>query len=43
MRKQNYIEGKEAQKKFEETMKDLFKAPKSSRHIPQKRKKKGKD
>jgi hypothetical protein len=25
MRKQSYIEGKEAQKKFEETMKDLFK------------------
>jgi hypothetical protein len=29
--------------RFEESMKALFKAPKSPKHVPKKRKKKGKD
>jgi hypothetical protein len=41
--KKNYIEGKEATKRFEQAMSKLFRAPKPPKHEPKRRKKKGKD
>ena len=41
--KREYIEGKEATERFEGAMKALFRAPKPPKHVPKKRKKKGKD
>jgi len=41
--KKEYIEGKEAIERFENAMKDIFRAPKPPKHKPKKRIKKGKD
>jgi hypothetical protein len=40
--KNEYIEGQKAIERFENTMRDIFKAPKPPKHKPKKRKK-GKD
>jgi len=42
MKKPEYEEGPKAQRKFEDAMSALFKAPKPPKHKPKKRKK-GKD
>jgi hypothetical protein len=38
-----FIEGKEAEERFNSAMKVLFRAPKPPKHKPKKREKKGKD
>jgi hypothetical protein len=43
MKKPHYVEGKEAQKRFESAMTALFRAPKPPKHEPKTREKKGKD